>query len=428
VTSTPTTPASGGQWTTYDHDSARSGLAPDGPSSSSAVRARWASPRLDGDVYAQPLVVGQRLVVATANDTIYSLDVSDGTPVWKTHLGEPVSGSALPCGNVDPVGVTSTPVVDSAAGRIYAVGMVQPGEHTLFELDFSTGRLVASVRVDADAADPAVHNQRGALSFSEGTVFIPYGGRFGDCGDYRGRVVAVSVSASGIGSVRSYTLPTQGDGGFWAPPGAAVETDGSLYLTSGNSTSRDAFDYGNSVIRLDADLTLIDAFAPRDWASLNAGDSDLGSTSPVLLPERRVFQVGKSGVGYLLDAQHLGGIDGQLHAGSVCNSPAFGGIAHNGDRIFVPCADDIVQVAVNGDNFKVGWTTSVSTPGPTIIAGDAVWTVATATGDLIALDSSSGKTLSSQHIGAVPSRFTSPAAAAGLVVVAAQRKVLAFGT
>jgi hypothetical protein len=184
-----------------------------------------------------------------------------------------------------------------------------------------------------------------------------------------------------------------------------------LYLTSGNSTSSDSYDYGNSVVRLDADLKLIDSFAPRDWASLNAGDTDLGSTSPVLLPGSRVFQVGKSGVGYLLDAQHLGGIGGQLHAGTVCSGVAFGGVAHNGNRMFVPCSDGITQVVVNGDNFKVGWTTSVATPGPTIIASDAVWTVATASGDLIALDPSSGKALSSQHIGAVPSRFTSPAAA-----------------
>lgn len=111
----------------------------------------------------------------------------------------------------------------------------------------------------------------------------------------------------------------------------------------------------------------------------------------------------------------------------MCEGPAFGGIAHDGDRIFVPCTDDIAEVRVNGDSFNVRWTTPVSTPGPTIIAGDAVWTVATATGDLIALDLSSGKMLSCHHIGAVPSRFTSPAAAAGLVVVAAQRKLLAFG-
>jgi outer membrane protein assembly factor BamB len=82
-------------------------------------------------VYAQPLVVGDRVIIATENDTVYALNAADGTTVWKQHLGEPVSGSSLPCGNVDPVGITSTPAVDVDGGRIYAVGMVQPSHHVL---------------------------------------------------------------------------------------------------------------------------------------------------------------------------------------------------------------------------------------------------------------------------------------------------------
>jgi hypothetical protein len=240
-------------------------------------------------------------------------------------------------------------------------------------------------------------------------------------------VVSVAVTGAGLGSVASYTLPTQRAGGFWAPPGAVVASDGSLYLTSGNSSSTGSYDYANSVVRLSPDLKMVDSFAPANWAALNAGDTDLGSTSPVLLTGGRVFQVGKSGIGDLLDAEHLGGVGGQLHTERVCDGAAFGGIAHDGNTMFVPCTDGIAQVTVTGDTFKVGWTKPVSTPGPTIIAGGAVWTVATSSGDLVALDLSSGNTLSSQHIGAVPSRFTAPAVGAGRVVVAAGRKVRAFG-
>jgi outer membrane protein assembly factor BamB len=385
------------------------------------------SPTLDGDVYAQPLLVGDHVVTATENDTVYSLNASDGTIAWMTHLGEPVPGSSLPCGNVDPVGITGTPVIDVNASRIFVVGMVQPGLHMLFALDLSTGALIASTRVDADGADPSVHNQRAALTLSNGKVFIPYGGRYGDCGDYHGRVVSVAVSSSGLGAVAFYTLPTQGAGGFWAPPGAVVAADGTLYLTSGNTTSPESYDYANSVIRLGPDLKLADSFAPTDWASLNATDTDLGSTNPVLLPHGRVFQVGKSGIGYLLDAEHLGGVGGQLHSGSVCRGSAFGAVAHDGDTMFVPCSDGVVQVTVNGDGFDIGWTAPVSTPGPTIIAAGAVWTVATSSGDLLELDPSSGTTISSQHVGGVPSRFTSPAAGGGRVTVAAARTLVAFG-
>jgi outer membrane protein assembly factor BamB len=424
---TLSTPARGAQWTTYDRDAARAGFAPDGPATSKAIREQWASPTLDGDVYAQPLLVGRRVIVATANNTVYALAASNGSVIWKKHLGQPVPASSLPCGNVDPVGITSTPVVDAAAGRIYAVGMVQPAQHQLFELELSTGRLVASERVDAADSDPLVQNQRAALTLSSGKLFIAFGGRFGDCGDYHGRLVSVAVSAEGVRAPSSYTLPTQREGGFWAPPGPVVATDGSLFIASGNSSSSGAYDYGNSVVHLSSDLRLLDWFAPRNWVALNAGDVDLGSTSPVLLPHGRLFQIGKEGTGYLLDTAHLGGIGGELFSGTVCDTQAFGGIARRSTSMFVPCRDRVVQVNASDSRFSLGWSSSVSAPGPTIVTGGAVWTVATGAGDLVAFDLASGRTVLSHHVGEVPSQFTSPAAGGGRIVVAAARKVFAFG-
>jgi hypothetical protein len=263
-------------WATYYGDIARSGHATNGPISPSNSRKQWTSPTLDGNVYAQPLMVGDRIVVATENDTVYSLNTTDGAIVWKRHLGEPVPGSSLPCGNVDPVGITGTPVLDARTNRIYAVGLVRPAHHVLFALDATTGRDVASTRVDANGADAAVHNQRGALTLSHGAIFVPYGGRYGDCGDYRGRLVSVAVTANGFGKLASYTLPTQREGGFWAPPGPVIASDGSVYLASGNSASSSSYDYGNSVVRLTPNLRLVDSWAPTNWSTLNGGDTDVG--------------------------------------------------------------------------------------------------------------------------------------------------------
>jgi outer membrane protein assembly factor BamB len=400
----------------------------DGPSSPSSVHTRWVSARLDGEVYAQPLVVGDRIVVATENDTVYSLNATDGAIVWQRHVGEPVSGSSLPCGDVDPVGITGTPVLDARTNRLYAVGLIQPTRDVLFALDAMTGRVVASVGVDANGFDPAVQNQRGALTLSRGTIFVPYGGRYGDCGDYHGRLVTVAPTASGFGKLGSYTLPTQREGGFWAPPGPVVAPDGSVYLASGNSSSSSSYDYGNSVVRLTPNLRLVDSWAPTDWATLNASDSDVGSTSPVLLPGNRVFQIGKQGIGYLLDASHLGRIGGEIHVGDICRGAGvFGGIAHDGNTVFVPCTNAVVQVTVNRNSFSTGWTTPISTPGPTVIANAVVWTIATDSGDLIALDQTTGRTLSSKHLGHVPSRFTSPAIGDNQVIAAAGRAIYAIG-
>jgi outer membrane protein assembly factor BamB len=414
-------------WSTYYHRNDRSGFSLDGPVSPSSVRQQWRSAVLDGQVYAQPLVVGDRVIVATENDSVYSLRVGDGSVAWRNHLGSPVPGSSLPCGNIDPVGITSTPVVDTRANRLYAVGLVRPLHYLLFDLDLTTGRLIASRDVAGGAA-PAVSNQRGALALTGGKVFVPYGGRTGDCGDYHGHIVSVAVSATGLGAVHSYTLPTQRQGGFWAPPGPVIASDGSLYITSGNSSSTSTYDYGNSVVHLSATLRLLDSFAPTNWRILNAGDLDLGSTSPVLLPDARVFQVGKSGVGYLLDAAHLGGIGGQLSSRTVCRgSSAFGGVAHDRDRLFVPCSTGIVAVTVRGNTFRVAWNTPISDPGPPIVTPNAIWSVANPAGHVVALDPASGALLATLPIGTTPSHFTSPAAGDGRIFIAAGQQLFALG-
>ncbi len=417
---------SGATWATYGGDNVRSAVTGDGPASAGIATHRWSSPQLDGEIYAEPLVVGTLVVVATEHDTVYALHASDGTIVWQRNLGSPVAGSDLPCGNIDPVGITGTPVVDPGAHRVYVVALVQPIRHVMFALDLADGSVVGSKPVDPPGSDPTVQNQRAALTLHGGHVFVPFGGRDGDCGQYHGRVTAVDVSNGAPGAATSYTLPTQREGGFWAPPGASVSSDGSLLLASGNSTSQSAYDYGNAVVRLTPSLTLADSFAPSDWQSLNATDTDLGSTSPVVLPADRVFQIGKNGVGYLLAATKLGGIGGELTSARVCGT-VFGSVAHDGTTMYVPCVDGVRQVSAAGDRLTVGWSAGLDTPGPPVVTADAVWTIATGGDTLVALARDTGKVLRSFRIGSVPSRFTAPGAGDGVVVVGAGRMIVAYG-
>src|SRR5213078_4824717 len=127
-----------GAWPTYHADPTRSGVAAGPPLGD--VRHAWTSPTLDGDVYAEPLIVGPGVFTATENDTVYTLNASTGAVVWKAHLGQPVDSSTLPCGNIDPVsGITSTPVVDPAAGLLYAVAFLAPASHELFAIRIANG-------------------------------------------------------------------------------------------------------------------------------------------------------------------------------------------------------------------------------------------------------------------------------------------------
>ena len=397
-------------------------MTSDGPGAP-GLHLAWTSSVLDGDVYAQPLVVGGAVIVATENNSVYAFDAISGHVRWQQlKLGAPVAASSLPCGNVDPVGITSTPVADTAGNRLYVVGMVQPAHHELFALALDTGAVVFHRTIDAAGSDPTAQNQRGALALANGKVYVPFGGRFGDCGNYKGRIVA--VSADGSGDPSAYAVRANREGGFWAPPGPAVANDGTLFVASGNSDGRDAFDDGNAVIHLNGDLVQTDEFAPADWAQLNASDGDLGTTTPALLDEQRVVQIGKSGVGYVLDAAHLGGVGGALHQDKVCDR-VMGGLAHDASTVFVPCTNAVKALTVTAAGFTQVWSVPINNPGPPIVAAELVWVLDVGSGSLHALDRQSGGEVFSATVGSV-THFSAPSAGDHTVFVAAARKVEAF--
>jgi outer membrane protein assembly factor BamB len=424
----PTGPSPSGSiseaaWLTYHRDAARTGFDDSSPPIGS-VRQAWTSPDLDGAIYAQPLLFEGRLLVATENDSVYALDAQSGNILWQTHLGEPVPRSSLPCGNIDPTGITGTPVIDPATGLLYAVDFVQPGRHELVAVDTSNGQVRFRHAADAAGADPLVHQQRAALAISGERIYAAYGGLFGDCGDYRGTVVGLALDGSG--PLLAYRVPTQREAGIWGPSGPAVEPSGDLLVATGNSESTSSFDFGNSVIRLSPDLQPLDSFAPANWLELNAGDVDLGSVGPALLSDGLVFAVGKEGVGYLLDLDHLGGIGGESFSGPVCGGGAFGGTAAMGSLVFVPCTGGLAALEVGaGPSFRMLWEAPDFHAGPPIVAGGAVWTVALGSGDLLGFDVRSGRQIFKTALGSV-ANFASPLAAGGRLYVAADRRVVAF--
>ncbi len=427
ATTAPATSAGGGQdtgiaapWPTYHRDLTRAGVA-QGPGKLGTVRRAWTSPQLDGAVYAEPLVAGNRVLVATEANTVYALDEASGRVVWHRNLGTPVPQADLPCGNIDPVGITSTPVVDPASRTLYTVAFLRPVRYELFALDLGSGAVRFQREVDPPGSDPTVQSQRGALALSRGRVYVPFGGRFGDCGQYHGFVVG--APADNQGSLLTYKVPTHREGGIWAPSGASVDAGGALYVSTGNGDSTANFDFGDSVVRLGADLRRLDWFAPAEWAQLNGADADLGSVGPALLGGGLAFQIGKSGVGYLLRTGHLGGMGGQAFASQVCGS-AFGGTAWAPPLLYVPCSDGLValRVDVGAPSFTVAWRSGAASGAP-IIAGGAVWSVGGS--NLVAFNARSGQVAFQAPIGQ-PARFVTPSAGDGRVLVAADSRVLAF--
>jgi outer membrane protein assembly factor BamB len=427
--STTTTPAStsaaqssGGAWPTYHRDGARTGVEPTGPTPGS-LRRVWETPTLDGAIYAEPLFVGSQVFVATEGNTVYALDATTGQVQWQVNLGDPVPRSELPCGNIDPTGITSTPVIDPGRGLIYVVPFVQPHRHDLVALDLASGAQRFRRPIDAPNADPTVEQQRGALALSNDQVLVPYGGLFGDCGNYHGYVVG--APANGSGNLTTYQAPAPLAAAVWAPPGPTVANN-AIYIATGNSKGSGEPDLSNSVIKLSSPgLQMTDSWTARNRDELSRGDVDLGSTSPAPVSDGLVFVVGKEGVGYLMRADHLGGTGGQVFDAEACSAGGYGGTAWAPPMLFVPCRDGLVALRIEGQRFSVAWR-AAGADGSPIVTGDTVWALDLQQGVLHAYQASDGRDLGSAPTGRA-ANFATPAAGNGLVVVGADRRVIAFG-
>ena len=323
---------------TYHADPARSGnfIVP------SLTWDRASSLQLDGNfhsrvsehVYAQPLYwrssksTSGALLIATEDNVVHAIDAVSGQERWQRSLGKPVPSSSLPCGNISPLGVTGTPVIDAAREAIYLDAAVQSTSgprHFIFGLSLKDGTPLSGWPVDVMEAlgnqgqnfVARDQNQRGALTLLAGNLYVPFGGHFGDCGQYRGFVVSISLSDPR--TIKSWATRARG-GGIWAPGG--ISTDGtSLFVATGNTFGARTWSDGEAVIQLASDLHRSDDkrdfFAPSDWAALDARDADLGGSNPLPLEvpgggPPLILALGKDRKAYLLDRNNLGGIGGQL--------------------------------------------------------------------------------------------------------------------
>jgi hypothetical protein len=301
-------------------------------------------PRISGHLYAQPLYwrpsgsTGQ-LLVATEDNDLQAIDASSGGEIWRHSLGRPVPLSSLPCGNIDPLGITGTPVIDEASQAIYVAAMVgdEAGpRHRVFALSLKDGSPLPGWPVDVAEAIAARgqrfnardQNQRGALAILDGRVYVPYGGHYGDCGDYHGWVVGISMQNPR--DVVSWSTRARG-GGIWATGGIAG--DGRwLFVATGNTIDVSNWSDGEAIFRVAPDLRHRDQpedfFAPTEWRALDSRDADLGATNPLPLDAPRaggtaafVLALGKDARAYLLDRNRLGGIGGSLASDIVSTRP-----------------------------------------------------------------------------------------------------------
>lgn len=364
------------------YDRAR-GLRPD-PSFNATFR---------GQVYAQPLLWREPgtgagvLIVATEEDEVYAFDEKTGAQKWMRTLGEPAPSSAFRCGDIWPLGVTGTPVIDNARATLYLDAMVMRGaapRHEVYALSLADGSVEPGWPVDLATAlggsfDPATQNQRGALALFGGRVFIPFGGLAGDCGLYHGTIVGVSTAEPG--KIVRFSTRARG-GGIWAPGG--VTSDGkSLFAATGNTIFTREWGDGEAVLRFGPDLArpvaARDYFAPSDWRILDNADLDLGGTAPIPLDvpsargvRRLILAIGKNGDAYLLDRDNLGGVGGALASAhvSALRTIASPAVFPGGDAVFVALQEDGADCPPDGPGNEIVVLRIRAEPAPAI---DTAW-------------------------------------------------------
>ena len=417
----------------YHGEPSGAGVDTSGVSFSSPSPA-WTSPVLDGKLYGEPLEATGRVFVATENDTVYALAVDSGQVLWSQHVGTPVPSGDLPCGNISPtVGITGTPVVDVAAGELFAVADELVGataSHHLVGIDIYTGAVLLDQVVDPAGSQPTALLQRTGLNLDGGQVVFGLGGNYGDCSSYHGWVEAVPESGGTAQLYEVDAAPGEHQGAVWMGGGAPeVDASGNVWAAAGNgsnSSSSDPYDYSDSVFELSSQMQLEQYFAPSTWYADNGGDADLGSTAPALLADGTVVQVGKSHTAYLLSQAHLGGIGGQLASASACGSDADGGDAVSGAVVYVACRSGVeaFQASTSPAAITETWQTASGANGPPIVAGGLVWSIGG--GYLYGLDPTSGATVHKLSVGSESNDFPTPSVADGLLLAPASDKVVAF--
>lgn len=299
---------------------------------------------VDGNVLAQPLYIHQYslpggprdiVVVVTEHDSVYEFDADTSALINHVNIGTSQSSSDVGCGDISPeYGITSTPVIDRASGRIYLVAASEPKPFVfrtkIHALDIATLKdqippveLTASTVLSNGSVvkyDPQNQQTRASLMLSGGSLYVGVGSH---CDNNAGNIVGwmLRYDSSLHQTARfattedtdSYLLSSVWMTGF-AP---AADGAGNIYVVTGNG-SFDADhaggrNFGESVLRLPPDLSAVtDFFTPANWNDLNNGDVDFGSGGVMLLPQvpgavrYTAVAQGKFSTIYLLNRSHLG--------------------------------------------------------------------------------------------------------------------------
>ncbi|MGO9168865.1 MAG: choice-of-anchor D domain-containing protein [Candidatus Sulfotelmatobacter sp.] len=287
---------------------------------STATFGKQFSYSVDASIFAQPLYVpnvtipGQGvhnvLYVVTENDSAYAFD-ADGkqtTPLWYDSFINPSQGiTAVPCNlitsnvcNIAPIiGITGTPAIDTATNTMYLDTHIDNNGtlyHYLHALDITTGaeKYNGPILIQASVPGTGIDSSGGVLPFDanhtfqrpglllmNGVIYIPYGNYHGWVMGYNATTLAQLYVFNASPNSKNSNLWQSGEG-------LIADSLGNIYVSTSDAPfdvyNTDKMDYGDSVLKLNSSLQVVDYFTPMDQSCRNGNDMDLGSGGPLLLP------------------------------------------------------------------------------------------------------------------------------------------------
>jgi hypothetical protein len=414
-----------------------------------------------------------KFFVGTTDNNVVARN-EDGSQAWAPRsVGTPVTGM-LGCssfGTATPLGILSTGVIDATSRTLYVAAIIGgasgPTGHIVSAINTDDGTVRSGWPVNVSTMlnfDATIHNQRSALSLVNGIVYVSYGGFVGDCGNYRGRVVAVSTSSPG--TMGQWATAGQGEG-IWHMGGTASDGNGVITVT-GNRTGSSSGGHQDSeqVTRVTGMGTKADYFYPTDWMQKDSADADFGSVNPVVInvpgasPSSLVAAISKDGHFYLLNAAMLRGSTSGTAAGgqladfriaasgmSIHSVPAAYRTAM-GSYVLISTTSGaqgcpsgtggrrLMAIKINPGNLampSIAWCADMATVTTGAIAtttdgtSDAVvWY--TSGGSLRGVDGDTGAVIySATNTCAGVARWTTPIAVKGRIVVAGNGRLCAWG-
>ena len=392
-------------WLGFNFDAQRSGVGPSavglGPHNVGALRLRKV--KLPGTVDSSAIALhgivvrGHRhdvLVMTTTYGRTLAVDPGSGRILWKftPHDIHSYEGSAQI--------TTATPIADPGRKFVYAASP----DGVIHKLAVATGREVRAGGWPASVTRDATHEKIASpLNISGSSVVVVTDGYIGDAPPYQGHLVMIDRSSGRITAVwnslcsdrHELIVPrtcSGSDSAIWGRNAAVIEPGtGRILVATGNGPFNGSTDWGDSVLELSPDgKQLLHNWTPTNQAQLNANDTDLGSTSPAVLPayhgRRLAVQGGKAGVLDLLDLDRLNGTTGGASArtgGEIQQLSSPGGdqvftapaVWSHGGRIWVFVADGsgtwayVLTGGAAHPHLRVAWKAGSGGTSPVIAGG-----------------------------------------------------------